>query len=156
MPTAGDVTMVMKNRIHQEYHQLTLIRKEMERLAESYNRFTDLAEQKRQREQRIRILMGLLPYTEHSVSISQIESVPTGESHNNRVKELRDELPIWKAIREYLRVTRRAKVAEIASFLVAVGFVSNVTRQAIESAVKRHPQIFRLAKSGKDRFVSLK
>ncbi|SRR6266849_4274400 len=148
--------MIMKERINQEYHQLKAIRKEMEKLASAYNRFTDLAEQKRQREQRIRTLMGLLPYDQHGVPISDIDFVQAGESHIRRVRALKQELPIWKAIREYLRVTRSAKVAEIGSFLVAVGFMRNVSRQAIESAVKRHPQSFRLAKRGKDKLVSLK
>jgi hypothetical protein len=70
-------------------------------------------------------------------------------------EDLRAELPLWQAVQEYLLIVHEAKVGEIVSFFSEVG-IPNTTRQAIESALKRHAKTFQTVKRGKEKLVSLK
>jgi hypothetical protein len=48
-----------------------------------------------------------------------------------------------------------SKVGDVQEFLNGLG-MENVTRQAIESAMKRHADWFEITKKGHERYVKLK
>jgi hypothetical protein len=64
-------------------------------------------------------------------------------------------LSLWKAMREYLRAEGESKTADIAAYLESKGY-ANLSRQTIESAIKRHSETFRVRRRKRERFVSIK
>jgi hypothetical protein len=70
------------------------------------------------------------------------------------VDEERKTIPLWKVIREIVRHTEKIRIADLEIQLQTFGY--SVTRQAIESAIKPHPSVFRDSKPSREKFVSLK
>jgi hypothetical protein len=70
-------------------------------------------------------------------------------------EELRDNLRLWRAVREIVRVCGECSVGEIQKALVSLG-LEDTTRQAIESALRQHKAEFVLSKRGREKFVDLK
>ncbi len=64
-------------------------------------------------------------------------------------------LPLWKAMREYLREEGQSRVGEIQLYLESKGY-TNLSRQTIESAIKRHSETFGVRTRKHERLVSLK
>jgi hypothetical protein len=60
--------------------------------------------------------------------------------------ELREDLALWEAMKEYLQHIPKARIAEMP----------NASRQAMESALKRHPETFKVTKDRRDKYISLK
>jgi hypothetical protein len=69
--------------------------------------------------------------------------------------ELREKLRLWRAIREYLRVAGEAKIGDIQEFLEWVG-IPDFSRQALESALQNHQDLFEITKKGHERYIKLK
>jgi hypothetical protein len=129
----------------------------METLAAQYHRYRDLQAEVDARWKRIVYILRLIGpdraakimgSDETGILLEATDTPP--QSDDGRVG-----LPIWKAIREYLREAGEARVGEIQSFLAWLGF-ENVSRQAIESALKRHEGTFRIRTKRHQRIVSLR
>ena len=67
---------------------------------------------------------------------------------------LRATLPLWQAMREYLSFVPEARIAELEDFFQQISFAEG-NRQAIESALKRHPKVFRTRKKKREKFIAL-
>ncbi len=160
-PPKQDVVSMMQLRLVHDIRGIKQIREEMKGLAEAYNRYVDLRDRLDKHVVRAQRIMGILGRdliikAKEPMGAEQLEakdgqpivSMPTPE-------DLRSELPLWLAVQEYLLIVPEAKVGEIASFLHEVG-IPNVSRQAIESALKRHHETFQVRKRGKEKLVSLK
>ncbi len=64
-------------------------------------------------------------------------------------------LPLWKAMREYLLVEGESRVADIAAYWESKDY-KNLSRQIIESAIKRHRETFSVRTRKRERVVFLK
>jgi hypothetical protein len=129
----------------------------MEALAAQYLRYVDCGNQVKEHWKRIVYILRLIgpdraneimPSDETGILREAVDNPP--QSDDGRAI-----LPLWKAMREFLREAGDSKVGEIQSFLTWLGF-ENVTRQSIESAIKRHESRFRVRTKGRERIVSLK
>jgi hypothetical protein len=71
---------------------------------------------------------------------------------------LRAELPLWEAMREYLHYVPEARIADMEEFFGSEFGVNlnGANRQAIESALKRHPEAFKTHKKGREKYISLR
>ena len=160
MPTTNDIVVALKQRLAHEQARTLEARTEMEKLADSYNRYLDLIAEVEERRKRIERIAGVLG-TGHFSWVSTF-AVGKGESIKYPVKEieasaeeLRRNLALWEAIEQFLMHAKESRVGEIQSFMEAVG-MGTVSRQAIESAVRAHPKVFRTIKRGAERHISLK
>ncbi|HZR30950.1 MAG TPA: hypothetical protein VFA76_03735 [Terriglobales bacterium] len=69
--------------------------------------------------------------------------------------KLRQELNLWEVLAYYLEATTEARVPDIQQFLAHAG-VRKITKQAIESALRTHADIFNIRLEGREKFISLK
>jgi hypothetical protein len=58
-------------------------------------------------------------------------------------------------MKEYLQHVPEARIGEMEDFFETVK-MPNANRQAMESALKRHPETFKIRKDKRDKFISLK
>ena len=144
VPQGFDIAELMHQRLMHDGKRVQAIRDEMKGLAETYNRYLDLQNEWQRREKRIKRVAAILVEDKHSGCLL------------TSAKQLRDELPLWEAMKEYLQYVPEARIAELEDFFHAVMLEGNANRQAIESALKRHPETFKVRKSKRDKFISLK
>jgi len=159
MPTAHDAILALKQRLGHEQKQIENARNEMQKLAECYNRHIDLVKEMEERRKRVERIAGVLG--PHNFEFAELFSDGTQRTRfpvkeiESSADELRKKLALWEAIEQFLTCATEARVGEIQAFLQAVNIVGT-TRQAIESAVKTHPKVFRVTKRGGERYISLK
>jgi hypothetical protein len=156
VPSIADVQEMMRQRLEHECASLQPLRKEMDKLASAYNRYVDLKGEIESRSKRIRRLMGVLggEYLEATFDAAD-EPIASETNLQGHPSELRADLSLWRAVREYLLVAGEAKVGDVQGFLEAVNF-GKCGRQAIESALRSHDSVFRVVKRGRDKYISLR
>jgi len=151
----------MRDRLEHEVGRMRQIEKRMKELASAYNEFLDLREEKARRKQRIERLMALIgPWNWHSDKADYTNHDAqriTGMYANNATEfeEWRAHLPLWEAMREYLSFVSEARIAEMEGFFDHIGFEEG-NRQAMESALKRHPSVFKTRRKKREKYLSLK
>jgi hypothetical protein len=158
MAGQSDAAKGMRLRLIHECERIAELRSEMEKLNSAYNRYQDLqneALRRQKRTQRIAAVLGrdgLGPAFDPKVgNLSIVEAIDTTPS----VSELRNELPLWEAMKEYLHHVPEARIAEMQQFFTAMG-LKNANRQAIESALIQHPKTFAVKKRKREKFILLK
>jgi hypothetical protein len=145
----------MIRRLEHECASLQPLRREMDKLAPAYNRYSDLKGEIESRSKRIQRLMGVLGEECLQALCGNDEPVASETNLQGDPDDLRADLSLWRAIREYLLIAGEAKVSDVQQFLEAMNFES-VSRQAIESALRSHYSVFRAVKRGRDKYISLK
>jgi len=154
MPSTIDVLVRMRQRLEHECASLQPLRKEMDKLAPAYNRYVDLKGEIDFRSKRIQRLMGVLG-GEELLEFGNVDPVASETNFQGDPDDLRAELPLWRAVQEYLLIAGEAKVGDVQSFLSGLEF-EKIGRQAIESALRSHGDVFRVVKRGRDKYISLK
>jgi hypothetical protein len=153
MPMFEDAVRAMISRLKYESDRVTSIREEMDKLSGSYNRYRDLLQALSEAESRIKriqaVLGPTLTKTEQTGIIADTSEVWPAPG------DLRANLVLWEAIAEYLCHIPEATVDEIRIFLEGVG-IENVSRQAVESALRAHAKLFRITKRGKEKHIALR
>lgn len=153
VPSSADVERMMHQRLKHECASLQSTRDEIAQLADSYNRYVDLKGDANNRGERIRRLMAILgPDSLDGLGTDEVQSEMDLQGEP---EALREELPLWRAIEEYLIIIAgEAKVGDVQDFFSAMNY--EVTRQATESALRSHGDTFRVVKRGRDKYISLK
>lgn len=143
----------MRQRLHYETARAKEIRERMEVLAPAYNEFLDLRAEFDSRRARAGILLGMIGDDVHAeVNVPRSED---GAAHltGSSPQVLRSELPLWEAMKEYLQYVPEARIGEMEEFFDHIGYAEG-NRQAIESALKRHPKEFRIIRRKKrEKFI---
>ncbi|MGO9123530.1 MAG: hypothetical protein ACLP6G_01440 [Terriglobales bacterium] len=152
VPSIVDVTSMMHQRLEHECASMQSVRKELSELASAYNRYVDLKAQIDSRSKRIQRLMAVLG--DESVSNIAKDAVRAETNLQGDPESLRTDLPLWQAVKEYLTFAGQTKVGDIQQFFGATNY--EVSRQAIESALRSHTSTFRVARKGRDKYISLK
>src|SRR5208282_1781953 len=158
VPSTIDVQEMMRQRLEHECASLQPLRKEMDKLASAYNRYVDLKGEIDSRGKRIQRLMAVLgvEYVDAKILAANDSAIAEEANLQGHPDELRANFSLWRAIREYLLVIGgEAKVGDIQHFLEASNF-DKCGRQAIESALRSHDNVFRVVKRGRDKYISLK
>jgi hypothetical protein len=152
VPSTADVQNMMLQRLEHECASMQSARKELSELASAYHRYVDLKTQIDERSKRIQRIIGIL-------GTDSIENLGSAEvrSETNLQGEpewLREELSLWRAIKEYLAIAGEAKVGDMQMFFSAMNY--EISRQAVESALRSHESTFRVSRRGREKYVSLK
>jgi hypothetical protein len=162
MPTSNEVVEAMLRRMEFEQNRVGEAKVEMEKLADSYNRYVDLLaeiEDRRKRIERIAAVLGPFQFSFFKTGIPDTIlpddcKFPVRETEAS-ADQLRKDLALWQAVEQFLLHAKEARVGDIQSFLKAVS-MGGVSRQAIESAVKAHPRVFKTVKRGSERYITLR
>jgi hypothetical protein len=143
----------MQKRMMQEFRRIKAAGAEMDKLTDAFHRYQDLREERRKRERRVKRLVALL-YPEHMPQTETTAKLGHMIFEMDNPPAARD-LPLWEMLEEYLAVAGETPISDAADMLLRL-VRGNVTRQAVESAVKRHPDIFQVRQGGGKRLISLK
>lgn len=146
-------------RIHQE---LVTASDERSRLLEAAQRFRELEETIRTREESLSITYSLLltgiPQkigADGDAFASAVDEMPDESAEGIKIDfaDISD-YPLWKIMRELVRQTSEIRVYELESHLKSFGV--KTTRSAIESALVTHRKEFKVYKRGREKYVALK
>jgi|HubBroStandDraft_6_1064221.scaffolds.fasta_scaffold19728_5 hypothetical protein len=153
MKLAQDVYTRLQQRLLHECRSMRATRQEMKQLSDAYFRYVDLDRQLETSRHRTSIILGLLgpAHVTETMRVTDADCLAEFPAPD----ELRKKLRLWRAVREYLRMAGDSKVGDVQEFLNWLG-MENVTRQAIESAMKRHSDWFEITKKGHERYLTLK
>ena len=161
--TNQDVYKLMQKRLLNECRRIRSTRQEMETLASAHLRYLDLEEDLAKHLHSSSSLLGLFG-PDHMAETKKLAAMMKNDDlscleetlkQRRSPEELRAELTLWRAVREYVRLAGESSVGDIQQFLDWIG-IKNVTRQAIESALRQHRAEFELTKRGRERYVALK
>lgn len=161
VPTSGDVQRGMIKRLIHECENLQKVTKEMDSIAEAYNRYVDLRNEQIRREKRMERIMAVVGDNgiNEALKATGSHEGPVAASYKLgiEVDTLRDDLPVWEALKEYLHYVPEARIPEIEDFFGALGVnFGSVNRASIDSALKRHPETFKVRKQKREKLISLK
>jgi hypothetical protein len=153
----------LQERLLNRSRRMQSFRLEMEALLSAHVRYQDLEEALAQESHSASILIGLLGRAGVAETLAVAENVSDEHpscleqtlSERGPAEELRDNLRLWRAVREIVRLGGESSVGEIQGSLVSLG-MDNVTRQAIESALRQHRKEFSVSKRGRELYVDLK
>ena len=156
MPLLTDAQRAIKQRLLAACERVRELRTEQKTLASAYERYNILQKELKQQEKRIDRLAGLIG--PNLFLVAEIEDTSnvigdTVETHTS-ILQLRNELSLWEAMVEYLSYAEEARIQDIQTFLESFGITAS--REAIESALKRHPETFKAKKRAGTKLVSLK
>jgi len=143
----------MRQRLHYEAQRAKEIKERMDGLAAAYNEFNDLRKEAAQRKAHMAILYGLIGDDLHTGNLDWVETSARAFVGGND-KEMRSQLPLWEAMKEYLQYVPEARIGEMEEFFSHIGYEEG-NRQAIESALKRHPREFHVRKRKREKYLSL-
>ena len=157
MKLPQEVYARIQSRLLHECRSMRSAQKEMQELAAAYNRYVDLDRQMEDCRHRMSTIMRLLGPKRVADTIRTDDAAflrQTLEMYPS-LQEPRKGLKLWRAVREYLRVAGNSRVGDVQAFLEWLG-IKNVTRQAIESALRQHKETFQVSTTGRQRYVGLK
>ena len=143
----------MRQRLHHEVQRASEIKERMETLAPAYNEFLDLRIEYAQRKTRTGNLYGLIGDDVQTSSPNWVETDARRLAGGSE-KTLREQLPLWEAMKEYLQYVAEARIGEMEEFFSHIGYDGG-NRQAIESALKRHRKEFHIRKKKREKYISL-
>jgi hypothetical protein len=152
----------LQERFLNRSRRMRSIRLEMETLLSAHVRYEDLEEALAQESHSTSIHMGLLGSTGVAETLKAAEAMSDDDRscleqilRERHPAEERENLRLWRAVREIVRLGGESSVGRIQDSLVSLG-MDNVTRQAIESALRQHNKEFSVSKRGRELFVDLK
>jgi uncharacterized protein YhaN len=146
----------MHSRLWHEETRLEQINERLKELTQNYNEYLDLQKEAVERQERIRTLFSLVgPMDVNAPMGREVEHRTAISLLREGVDELRTELPLWKAMQEYLSHVQEARIGDMEAFFQEIKYAEG-NRQAIESALKRHPKVFKTRKAKGQKFVSLR
>lgn len=159
-----EITKALAHQMSRQLDEFKASSAEMSKLQEAYLRYKQLFEGAKDAEDSLKITLSLLLSIPQKVRAREKVDQWTlpKESDNGqdesayipvRVEDL-DDFPLWKVIREIVRQTPEMRVVEVEDFLRNFGV--RTSRQAIESALETHRDVFSTNKRGREKYVSLK
>ncbi|MGB8473967.1 MAG: hypothetical protein WCE61_07795 [Candidatus Acidiferrum sp.] len=146
----------MHSRLWHEEEKVREINERLKELTKAYNEFLDLQKETEVRTERMRTLVALIGNIDYNAPIGrETEHKVAMDILREGKDDLRAQLPLWKAMREYLRYVPEARLSAMEEFFQQVQFHEG-NRQAMESALKRHPKTFQTRRVKGQRLISLK
>lgn len=166
MARVSDILAGLQSQAENGAQEVSKLRDAMGELRSDYLRYRDLETQVKEKEERVRIALGLLAarpredredgenrirFQERAVEACETAGIPIESTPENEVRKV----PLWRLMREVVRQVSEIQVVELEMILThKLGI--KTSRQAIESALETHKKTFRVVKRGREKFVSLK
>jgi hypothetical protein len=145
---ASRVALALSQQSDSDFDRLQKIEVEQTKLRPHYLRFLDLEEEKKAKIERLRRTTSLIP--DH---LKNVNWRAKKDEFNEYIVTI-TELTLWEAMLAILEHTGEIQLFELQHVLEQFG--KAVTRGAIESAIKTHPQQLQARTRGRERFVSLR
>lgn len=151
--TANQAILSLFKRFSTDCKRLLSNDRELEELSQAYFRYRDLLAEQKQLQMRIVRIFGVLGVHAPDVSSNTARLIsPAGEINS---AEVRKELKLWEVLALFLSAADdRASIGEFRSFLLRLG-CHVPTPQAIDSAIKSHPELFKVSLEGRDKVITL-
>jgi hypothetical protein len=130
-------------------------RREMEKLEESYFRYNELLRLDLQYREKLRQRYGLLGVHFPNQFVSPSLAKQLSPLDNVSSGEVRKELKLWEVLREFLSVAGESTYSQFRSFLCHLSF-PEPSSQALDSAIKTHPELFEERSEDREKHVRLK
>lgn len=147
----------MHSKLRHEVSKMQQAQERLRDLAPVYHEFIELQKEAVERKRHIETLVALVGSVNFNVK-------PGNDTTKKQLEKLelvdvdayRSRLPLWEAMREYLTYIPEARIGEMEEFFQKeIGFAEG-NRQAMESALKRHPKVFKTRKQKREKYISLK
>jgi hypothetical protein len=130
------------------------ISEEMSTLRSAFTRYRDLSAQMDGKTERIKAVLGVLADSKEKEIGDTFELLDSLGIPSEVPSDIRSKTPFWKLLREIVRQVTEMQIVELEHTLPHFGI--SISRQAIESALKTHKDVFRVRKQGREKFVSVK
>ena len=146
VPRSQDIIAALKAQFEEDSSALEKIFDEQNELRKAYARFRALDDDAKRRTKRLRQTVALLSATRNWSAVKAlgklgIDTVVMG-------------LPLWESMAEILRHTQEIQIVDLHMILRELKI--ETSRQAIESALETHAELFEIKRVGREKFVSLK
>jgi hypothetical protein len=142
----------LRQRLKHECAWLYTVQTEMAPLADAYNRYRDLEEEFKSRSKSIERLIITLGADEFCDMLTRDGFQVIQETFSDPPDF---EGPLWESIREILLQAGEMREMEIQEMLASLGR-RDVPASAVQSALRTHPEIFKIRSLGRKKFISLK
>jgi len=156
MPGQAHISEAVEQTIKRDGEKLVAVNAELKALHTGYLKYKELLGERALLEERLQVNVAVMGEHASLETGTLVENLVATEGLTliDDVDEDRKAVPLWKIIREIIKHTEKIRIVDLETQLVLYGF--EVTRQAIESAIRTHRPVFRESKRGREKFVSLK
>lgn len=146
----------LKEQLKQDQQEINHVFKELDKLHGVYLKYRSLEEKKRELRERIGYTLAMLSFNqERGLDNTDFTDVALDADIEESAEELKKKLPLWGAIVQVLR--QKGSEMQIVNLHESLKWLGmGVTRQAIESALQTHRELFKITRRGREKFVSLK
>jgi hypothetical protein len=145
-----DVIARVRNRLNADAVRLKELAAEREALAAAYHRYLDNQDEALRREASAKSGLAFLgPHVVQQL-VQDGSDAWAGIDWVKSAAMLREKAALWEHVEQYLRIVPEAQVNEILGVLERLGIVAS--RQAIESAVRTHPDVFGTRKRKSEKY----
>jgi hypothetical protein len=144
----AQVIEAMKNQLKSDADEVQTMNAELQELLPKFRRYNEVSELARLREKRVQRLASMLGNHMGTADLRKALQQADTEVDDET------EYPLWQLILEIARQVPEIQAVELEETLDELGF--DVSRQAIESAIRQHAEDFVVTKRGKEKFISLK
>jgi hypothetical protein len=152
---------------HRFYHECKRFKanqREMETLSDAYFRYRDLLREQQQGATRIVKMFGVLGVFSPDTSVKLAEEIKRAlgipESDQINSSDVRNGLKLWEILELFLSaVDNRATIGDFKSFLIGLDIKEGsdlISSQAINSALKTHPELFGEISEKGQKFIVLR
>jgi hypothetical protein len=146
----ADIEKSLRQQKNTDVKQLQSNLAEQNKLRPYVQRYRDLQNDAKTREERLARTMALIGESEFKDS----EKLSGNEASNSILIQVPTELPLWMAIYAIVEQVPEIQVVDLQAALEH--FRRKASRQAIESALASHKETFEIKMRGRNKFVSLK
>lgn len=151
----GTIEEAMLSRLRHEVQKVQELEVKLRELASQYNEFLDTQKEAKERKKRIELLVGIIGEHDWTAHIGKDFANRGLKGLQIDEAKMRGQLILWEAMREYLSYVPEARIDEMEAFFRSFGYGEG-NRQAMESALKRHPDVFKTRKQKREKYISLK
>ncbi len=156
MTTTIHAICSLYRRFAHECKRLRANERELKKLSQAYFRYRDLLHEQRNVRNQILKIFGVLGVQAPDVTpelASLIFPKPTNSLEVRRNLELK----LWEVLELFLSsMDNRATVGDFQDFLRTLDWSAAATAQAVDSAIKSHPDLFEEEFEGREKFLVLK
>lgn len=148
----GDIEKRLLRQRDADVERLHANYAEQNKLLKQVQRFKDLEDEAKARQERVARIVGLLGSDRFNDLKKQITA---GDDVSRQIAiTVEEELPLWMAMKAIVEQVSEIQVVELQQALAYFG--KKASRQAIESALASHKETFETKAKNRDKFVSLK
>ncbi len=151
-------------RFSHECRRFSANQREMEKLSDAYFTYRDFLHEQERRATRIVKMFGVLgvysPDTSAKLTLEIKSALGVSASDQISSSDIRNRLKLWEILELFLSaVDNKATVGDFRSFLFGLDIKEGhepISTQAVNSAIKTHPELFEEISENGQKFVALK